>query len=96
MPGDRSPSDPNLHELEAWLAAGLVPVEADTSFVETVHRRLAVRDPRPMEIAWRPPQAQQHILITLAALSGSLLTLAIGVLLWFYRGSRTSAGRVAG
>ncbi len=87
MPRPRFPSasQPDLADLESWLAERLVPVEADDAFVETVHRRLAVVDPRPMEIAWRPPNARQHILLTLAALGGTLLTLGVAVLLWFYR-----------
>ena len=97
MPGDRSPSHhDDLHELETWLAEGLVPVEADDAFIESVHRRLSVQDPRPIEIAWRPPAARQHIWLTLAALSGSLLTLALGVLLWLYRGQRAPARRAPG
>ncbi len=87
MPRDRNAPRDDLAELEHWLASGLVPVEADDAFVETVHRRLAVRDPRPMEIAWQPPAARQHILFTLAAVGGSLVTMAVAVLLWFYRRS---------
>ncbi|NPA30576.1 MAG: hypothetical protein GXO37_01085 [Chloroflexi bacterium] len=87
MPRERSAPRDDLAELEDWLASGLVPVEADDAFVETVHRRLAVQDPRPMEIAWHPPTARQYILFTLAAVGGSLLTLGLAVLLWLYRRS---------
>jgi len=93
MPRDRSPAQNELAELETWLASGLVPVEADDVFVETVHRRLSIDEPRPMEIVWRPPAPRQHILFALAAVGGSLLTLGLAVLLWLYRRSvaRTQA-----
>ncbi len=92
MPRDRSTLGTDLRELETWLASGLVPVEADDAFVESVHRRLAVQEPRPMEVAWQPPPVRQQVWFTLAAIGGSLLTLGLAVLMWFYR---RSAARTA-
>ncbi len=90
MPGNRTPRPNDLTALETWLAERLTPVEADDTFVEHVQRRLTVQDPRPMEIAWRPPAARQHMLVGLAAIGGPLLTLALAMLFWFYRRGTSS------
>ncbi len=95
MPGKRPLHPDDLTALETWLAERLTPVEADDAFVEHVQRRLTVQDPRPMEIAWRPPAARQHLLVGLAAIGGPLLTLALAMLFWFYRRGTSSRAATA-
>ncbi|NPA06438.1 MAG: hypothetical protein GXO54_03440 [Chloroflexi bacterium] len=90
MRNRKSPTASEIEELEQWLARELVPVEADPAFVQRVYRRLAIEDPRPVQVEWRPPDWRQFVWISLAVLAGPLVTLALWLIVWFYRRRRFS------
>ncbi|NPA26766.1 MAG: hypothetical protein GXO36_04115 [Chloroflexi bacterium] len=84
----KAPSATEIEQLERWLARELVPVEADPAFVQRVYRRLAIEDPRPVQVEWYPPDWRQYIWISLAVLAGPLAMLAVWLIVWFYRRRR--------
>ncbi len=79
--GKSALSAEEMQALERRLQASLVPLEADTAFVEHVHHQLAAR--RPVDVSQAASWNEAWLL--LGGLSGTLLLLGALTIFLFFR-----------